>query len=200
VQTCDPVQAIVDAVLHQLTPETLARDIGLAIDEARDACMQSSAIAGSVEEVHDAVAAFYLTLLRHTSHLPAAIAPRDVADEAVSLLERAFSDRGGSAAAEVEALHPTVGGMRTVLNRMTDQYKAEQQEKRITRVLKEAFDPLDARTRTVATALLVRRMGAALPEDIRTGDPARFADKLELIAKAYMRMVQQLAPLLRSLR
>jgi len=66
-----------------------------------------------------------------------------VAKDAIALLERAFANGGGFEAALAEARYPAHGGLRRVLDVVTDQYKAEQRSKHVSRVVREAIDPLD---------------------------------------------------------
>ena len=195
----DNADAVIESVLTQITPEALARRIGLSIDEARSSFVLGSVIADGHEEFLDTVASLYLAMLRHTAEVPAAVSVRMIGDEALALLERAFADQGGAAVAEAEARNPMGSALRGVLDRMTEQYKAEQQQKYVARLLKEALDPLDPQSRTAATAALIRRMGPALPEDIRNADPARFGAKVEIIARTYVRAMTEVLPLFRSL-
>ena len=190
---------VLDAVLAEIDEHVLAQKIGLPIDEARARYVMTDVLMDSNDEFHDAVAAFYLTLLRHHGQFSEMVDPRDVADEAYALLERAFSGKGGAAAANAEARDGVNGGMRLVLDTITEQYKFEQKTKHVTRVLQEAMDPLDWNRKVAFVRALLEKLGPNLPADLRNAPPERFARHYGEITKAYVRSLDQVKQVLRRL-
>ncbi len=188
-----------DVVLGEIDPMYLARAIGSPIDSARATYTLDSATVASYDDFSDVVVAFYLHLMRYTGSVLAQVDQRVVANDAHELLEHALSRFGGFEAAFAEARDGTRGGMRFVLDTMTDQYKFEEQTKHVNRVLTEALDPLDWNAREAFMAAFLKRLGPALPPDIRSQPPERFARHYEVIAKTYARSFDKVTALLRTL-
>ncbi len=190
--------AAVDAVLGEISAEALARKIGNAIDSARARYVLPHIIVGSHEEFLDTVCAFYSALVWGDALAPPSASADDLAGQALALVADAFADRGGADAAEAEARQGTAGGTRLVLDLMTDQHKAKQQSLHVTRVLKEALDPLDWNARVAFMTVLLERIGPFLPEELRAAPPRRFVRQLEPIVRTYVRSVDRVGQLLRT--
>ena len=190
--------AAVEIVLEEISAEALAAKIGLPIDAARAAYTMEDVTVDSHDAFHDTTAAFYLSLLRHTgAHVPAGAGMS--AAESFALVERAFADKGGADAALAEARHGTNGGMRFVLDVLTERFKTEEQSKHVSRVIKEAIDPLDWNARVAFMAALLARIGPQLPPEIRSEPPERFARHYETIVRTYVWSLDRVKRLLRTL-
>ena len=192
----DEQSAAVEGVLAEIDAETLAREIGLPIDSARASYVMGDVLIDSADEFNDTVASFYLALLRHSHPEPILANAQELADEAFDLLERAFSDRGGVNAARAEARDGIHGGMRHVLDAMTEQYKIRQQSKHVDRVLQEALDPLNWTERVEFMRAFLDRLGPQLPAEIRDQPPERFARHYGEILHAYVRSLDRFKQLL----
>lgn len=190
--------AAVDAVLGEISAEALARKIGNAIDAARARYVLPHVIVGSHEEFLDTICAFYSALVWGDALVPPSASADDLAGQALALAAEAFADSGGADAAEAEARQGTAGGMRFVLDLMTDQHKARQQSLHVTRVLKEALDPLNWNARVAFMTVLLERIGPLLPEELRSAPPRRFVRQLEPIVRTYVRSVDRVGQLLRT--
>jgi len=192
-------RTIVETALDRISAEALVEEVDLPIDSARGAYVLESPISESSEAFVDTVAAFYLFLLCRTESVPGSVDSRAVAKDAIALLERAFANGGGFEAALAEARYPAHGGLRRVLDVVTDQYKAEQRAKHVSRVIREAIDPLDWAGRVAFTAALIERLGHQLPVEIREQPPERFAPRVEQFLETYARSLDRVKDLLRSL-
>lgn len=192
-------RAAVDAVLTEISAEALARKIGNTIDAARARYVLPSIIAGSHEEFLNTVCAFYSALVSGDAVAPPSASADDLAGQALALAADAFADRGGAGAAEAEGRRGTKGGMRLVLDLMTEQHKASQQSLHVTRVLKEVVDPLDWNARVAFMTVLLQRIGSFLPEELRSAPPRRFVRQLEPVVRAYVRSVDRVGQVLRRM-
>ena len=94
---------------------------------------------------------------------------------------------------------PVSGGLRFILDKMTGQFKMEQQEKHVNHVLKSAMNPLDWESKVNLMEALLKLLQCHLPSDIVSQPPDRFAGQYEGIVKAYVRSVDQMKSLFRSL-
>lgn len=184
-----------EATLDAISAETLAREIGIPADEARAGFVLPGVIIEDYDLFNDTITAFHLTLLRHTDGNDAVPQP----DEALSLLERTYADQGGLAAARAEGMYGVEGGMRTILDRSTEQYKMEQRYKRVNRVLKEALDPLDWDRQLEFTKSLLERLRPDLSGKLEDADPRRFVRRRDEIVRAYVMGMDRLQSLIRTM-
>ena len=191
--------AAVDAVIAEISADALAEKIGRPIDLGRATYTVPDVTIATQGEFHDTISAFYLAMLRHSG------APQTTAEdgilpaEALALLERAFQDQHGAAAAWAEARDGVHGGMRTVLDTVTEQFKYEQQAKHVSRVLKEALDPLDWDARVAFVEALLHELRPHLPEEIQSQPAERFARHYESIVQAYVHSLDRVKEVLRRL-
>jgi hypothetical protein len=190
--------AVLDAVLSEISEEALAERIGLPADAARASYLLGDVTLESYEAFNETIAAFYLHLLRHTASATTAARPEDVAAEAHQLLEQAFSRTGGYAGALAEARHGTQGGMRYVLDAMTEQFKQDHQRRDIDRVIMQAVDGLDWEARVSFMRALLGRLGPQLPKEIRDQPAERYARHHDTIVKAYAESLDRVRRLFRT--
>ena len=193
------IEALVQAVFAEISAENLARRIGRSIDAARAAYSLHTVILDSADEVNDCVASFYVYLLCRDgrSLSPAQLEPAN--EDGQALLERVFADGGGADAAIAEARYGTRGGMRFVLDVLTEGFKNEAQSEHVTCVLREALNPLHPAARTAFMEALLRRVRPQLPEELREEPPGRFIRRLDALAQAYVRSLDRFAEVARSL-
>jgi len=92
----------------------------------------------------------------------------------------------------------TQGGMRYVLDVLTEQFKMEEQEKHIDHVFKDALDPLDWNARVALIQALLDRLGPHLPPEIRSAPPERFARRWETIVRTYTQSLDHVKKALRA--
>jgi len=186
----------VDATLEAISAQRLAHEVGIPADEARAAFVLPGVVIEDYDIFHETITAFHLSLLRHVDGGKAVPQP----DEAVSLLERAYADSGSLAGAWSEARFAVAeGGMRGVLDRMTERFKAEQRFKRINRVLKEALDPLDWEGQLEFVRILLQRLGPYLPAELKDADPARFVRRSEELVRRYVEALDSIRSFVRTL-
>ena len=184
----------VDAILSSVSAESIARDVAIPIDEARASFHLSTVVVEDHELFTETITAFHLAMLRHAESPHSEPQP----DEAMALLDRAFANHGGVAAARSECRHATQGGMRLVLDTMADQFKREQRYKRIRRVLKDALDPLDWQARVRFIQALMDRMRPLLPPELADAAPERFARRYEDLIRTYVSAFDEVRMVMRT--
>ena len=186
-------------VASEIDPDHLTEMIGIPIDAARGSYGLDSPVVRSHGELLDVVSSFYLHVLRHTDRLRGETAPDAVAADALALLEKAFAREGGVAAARAEATVGAQGGMRTILDRMTEQYKRERQEDYVRHVLATAIDPLDWPAKVAFMKDFVAVHPDAIPAEL-AGEPAeRFAGSYEAIVRTLVRSMAEVKQVFRAL-
>jgi hypothetical protein len=180
------MDAVVNDVLEQISEQSLAQTIGLAIDHARASYLLESALVDSADAFFRVISAFYLYLLRHTRIQIEYTDNESAAPEAYALLERTYTKNGGVNAALLEAREGTHGGLRKVLDDITDYFKKEEQEKYINRILGEVLDPLDWNRKVEFTTIFLNRIQHLLPEDIKSASPKQFAHHYGQLVRLYV--------------
>jgi hypothetical protein len=185
-------------ILSEIDADAITAAINLPIDNARASYVISSVIVKSNKELNDLVTSFYLHLLRHSLNLSDPVDIKAAGAEAFALLERSFSKKTGLQEALVEARYPVHGGVRIVLDLMTEQFKRELQEKHVNHVLKTALDPLDWQGKVVLMKALINRLKPNLPSEILAQPVERFASRYEDICKGYVKSMDQVTSLFRS--
>lgn len=189
----------VEALLAEIAADNIARKVGLAIDSARAAYVLGSVTAKDHQEFLDGVAAFYLHLLRYLGKVDGTADPEDLGPEALGLLREAFRGEGGEPAARKEALDGVRGGMRYVLDRMTNEYKRKKAQDYVKFAVERGVGSLDWDARTAFMRALFRRLRQDLPSGIAIDTPERFATAVETIAQAWTESMDQLNMIVKSM-
>ncbi len=197
--TCRQDESLVDAVVSSIDSAALAQRVAAPIDTARATYMVDCLTVRSGEEFYDALSAFYLHLQRHVHAVSESIDVDSVRAEAIALIERTFAEKGGLRAAMNEALEGVHGGMKSILDAVTEQFKAECQSKHVNRVIKEAISPLDVEAQRCLISVLLRRLKPHLPPEIASAPPERFMEHSEAIVKAYVKSLNEINDVFRRL-
>jgi hypothetical protein len=110
--------------------------------------------------------------------------------EVIGLLESTFYDKGGYKTALVMAKDGTHGGIRSILDMLTEQYKTKKRDAYINRVFKDMIADMDWSQRIECIRAVMKKIGPALPEEIRNQPPERFArndETMQTIILTYVR-------------
>jgi len=185
-------------ILSEMDVDALA-PMSQDIDLARATYLLDSVTVESNNGLVDTITSFYIHMIRHTRKLSEQIDLVTAGAEALALLERAFSGSGGFNTALSESKTAVNGGLRVILDKMTEQFKMEQQEKHINHVLKSVMDPLDWESKVSLMRALLKRLQNYLPSDIVSEPPDRFAGKWEAVVKGYVKSADQMKFFFRSL-
>jgi len=171
--------------------ETALAEISKPIDEARSRFILDKIIVESHEEFNDIISSFYVHLLCNTNTLSSPVNIKDALSDALDLLEKAFSDRGGDNTARAEAKSGIHGGLRFVIDIMTNHYKIDKQEKHINMVIKESIDSLDATEKKNFIKEFMEYIGPHMPEDIRSQPPERYIRHYDEIVRLYVQSMDK---------
>ena len=190
---------VVESVLSKIDSQVLLTNIGHSIDEARASFIMDSVTVESNEEFNDTIATFMLHMSRHYRGASATMDREASRSEAHDLLEKTFSAKGGSIAALAEGKNGTNGGMRFILDVMTEQFKKEEQEKYINMIFKEALDPMVWEEKLAFISAFLERIKHQLPPDIKMRSPEEYANHYELIVRMYAKSFDKVKELLRTL-
>ena len=189
---------IFDKVTAQINELTIARNFGTVIDSARASFILDSVTIDGYEDFLETITSFYIHLRCYENSKPIeSIDQQSYRNEAIELLENTFHNSGGMEAALQKARDGTEGGMRKILDEMTDFYKLGQQQKHITAVLRQSIDSLCWDERVEFMRCAMDRLNNFMPEELRNEPPERFARDYEAIAKAYVKGMDKFNQLIR---
>lgn len=189
IQVSDSEGMVFDTIVSMINEQALAEKFGI-IDSARACFALSSPEIETYQSFIDILEAYIIHLQRHIGssfEMPNTDASRN---KAVELLKKTFYNKGGDKAAFVRARDGTQGGIRSILDMITEQCKAEKQDAYIDRVLKDAIPDMTLDERVKCIQAIMKKIGQFLPEEIRNQPPKRFArndDTLRTIILTYVK-------------
>ena len=168
----------------QVSPSSLVTVAG-TVDEARATYPIKSVRIENTAEFWDEMASFTTHLLTHCEGLCGAEA-HGLPAEVVSLLERAFRSDGGVDAAIREALEATRGGLRLVMDRLTETYRRELLAAHLSAILKNAVSHLGWEDKVATSQHIIETVQTHLASEHRSRRPEELAADLEAVLRAYI--------------
>ena len=191
---------VVDQVLDRLSAAGFARDQGIAIDAARGSFLLTAATVDSYDQFIETVTAFYLHLERYRQNAPdMPLDPKTIPPKALALLERSFAQVGGTPTAFVRARDGLQGGMRSILDGLTEQFKKDRYRDQVRCVFGQSVDPLDWQAKVAFMQAALQRLAPLLPEEIKNQPPQRFARDYEDLINILVQSLDRIGQLLKSM-
>ena len=183
-------EAVLSDIVSELGATGLANSVTRPIDEARATFPLDHVVVSSQEAVLDVVARYYRHL---TCHCDKAIyaEPHDVAAAGLDLVRRAFESMGGLRAAIDEANVATRGGMRAVLDQMTEQFRQERVGMHVQAVLARRTSHLSWEEKVALVRLVQDSVGPQLSPDLRMRRPDELAATCEQVLRKYVQVVNR---------
>ena len=189
-----------DAITAEIREVALVRKFDLPIDSARASYPLASSTVQSYDEFRGIVGAFFVHVESYRNPEVAITSDlRQARKDALRLLSRAFWKDGGIRGALARGRTGMEGGIRSVLDVMTERYKAEQRAQHIEVFLETAIKGMDAVDQVCFTRGAMERLGPMLPAELREETPERFAKHVDQIARAYAKSVENIERLLKTM-
>lgn len=190
---------LLDYFLKALTPTTIVEEVLLPIDQARATYQMNNVRVEDYAEFCETVISFHAHLLRHLGRKRGAMDSMDFAPEALDLVERTFLDQGGLKMAVEESKNATRGGLRYILDRMTERVKAEERDKYVRMVFNSMVGPQDFEVKVSLMEAFLKRVGPNLPDDVRKHSPEQYATDYEIVIRAYSESLEKMIQTLKTL-
>jgi hypothetical protein len=191
--------SVLQLVMAEISATQLAQIIGMPIDEARSSFVLDSVIVQDAAQLEDVIQAFYVHLRSGKQETESSITGMTYLVEANLLLEEAFRNDGGYEAVLAEAQTGIQGGLRMILDRLTEHYKHRQKESYVNYVLKMALDAFDWQGKIDFMKSFFVQCPDAIPEELRAEDPTRYAKYWKLIIQNYIQSMERIQSLIRTL-
>ncbi|MBN1551692.1 hypothetical protein JW979_09490 [bacterium] len=189
----------IDIILHQLNQDYIESTVTRVYDEARASFIMDSVTVSSHEELIAVLTAFYTHVLRYINAETGHVDQIHIETEALDLFNRTFTGKQRSRDAQVEARHGTHGGMRSILDTMTEFMKHEARQKHIVKTFHDAIDPLDYEAKVELISDILKREEGRLPPEITSQPPEKFADDYESIIQAYSESITKVTDIFKRL-
>jgi hypothetical protein len=191
---------VFDTVISQINEQALAQRWGIQIDSARASFVLESSTVETYEAFIDILQSFYIHLQRYVSSDPAeSLDTARARSETIALLQRAFDAKGGDLTAFAQARDGIQGGLRTILDTLTEQYKAEKLAAHIERVFTDAIEALEWDERVEFMRGAMKRMGPLLSPELRSKSPEQFLRNVKPIVRMYVKSLDNVNKLLRTM-
>jgi len=179
-------QHLLNHILEQLEPGFIGLTITRPYDEARASYAMDVITVESNAEFIDTITAFYAHICGHINDSGKALDTDKLSGEALDVLKKTFHQKHGYNEALAEAKEGPRGGLRYILDMMTEYLKNEARQKHFLKTFKENIDPLDFAAKTAIIAEILKRKEEDLPEEITSQKPERFAEDYEKIVQAFV--------------
>ena len=191
---------VFDAVVSQIRERAVAEHVAISIDSARCSYSLESSTVETYIEFIDVIEAYYIHMQRYISSSPdTTVDVIRARTKAIELLQRTFRDKGGDRAAFATARDGIKGGLRSILDALTEQHKAEKKEAYIEMVFKDAIEALGWDEQLSCIRGLVKRAGQCLPEEFKNEPPERFAKNYNSILRTYVKSLDNVEQFLRTM-
>ncbi len=182
VADCD----LFDTITAEIRELALVRKFDAPIDSARASFVLAASTVRSYDEFLGIIESFFTHLLSYAHPETAAEADLDRAkDGATSLLARAFCNHGSLPGAFARAQTGIDGGMRSVLDAMTDRYRVERRAEYIETFLSKAFTGMDPAEQVRFARGALERLWPMLSEELRREPPERFVNRIDEVVRVY---------------
>ncbi|RKY10699.1 MAG: hypothetical protein DRP56_00335 [Planctomycetota bacterium] len=181
---------VFDSVVSSISAKHLDESFGTDIDNARASFILPSTVVESYADFTDFTEAFYNHLCGFTKTKPTVTGSGKHQSAAVySLIDRAFANKGGYAEARCRAIDGGGGGLRVVLDEITEQFKRDIYADQINASFKRAIDIRDDDEKKAFIAGALKRLDRFLPDGWADRDPASLLGQTEVLAKIYVKAV-----------
>ena len=192
----EDIEETLKSILTEINQDALLRHVIGPIDAARATFLPGAVTTNSFDEFIEIVTAFYVHLQRHFYRLIEPVDMNAASSKASTLLEKAFFKKGGWDAARTEAQTGINGGIRFVLDVMTEHFKHIHQEEYMEQALKTALKPLNWEKTVRLTQAILTRLEHNLPQQV-VSQPEKYASELKDILKTYVQSQDRLKSMLR---
>lgn len=195
----DHADTLLETLLGKISSQAIAEQITRPLDEARARYQLDRVTAENADAFHEVLLRFHVHMLRHTHEGVGRLDQDLLLGEALGILKRAFAQEGGYKAALAEAGDGTHGGLRLMLDRITEQMKRDEAERYLLLVFTEAINPLDWDTKVELISTLLERLKPYLPAEVLEKPPSSYATEYRQLVQAYSESLDRVTKLLKIL-
>jgi len=177
----------IDSLCAALDEVEIARNVGIAHDEARAAYSLGKNTVPSFDEFNNLIADYYSYHIASCVARGGRIATFEAAGRASEILEREYKRHGGNLmSAYRDANDGTNGGVRIILDAIAEQLKEESVERYVRHAFNRHVDPSSWNERVEIIRQFIDRNRHVLGSSIDAAHPERYAQNYDELIKAFM--------------
>ena len=188
----------INALLDALSERTIAREIGLAHDEARMQYHLDSNTVRDFDEFSRTIADYYNHHFTECVSGGGSLSVAEAGGRAKEIIGREYRRRGGDVTSAFNNAHDgTDGGMRAVLDIICEGIKAESVERYIRDMFDRHVAPNSWDDKVDIIRQFISRCGAQLSSSIRASQPEAYAQNFEELIRSYANALRQTSAMFR---
>lgn len=177
----------IDSLCAALDEVAIARNVGIAHDEARAAYVLRKNTVSSFDEFNKLIADYYSYHIGHCVVQGGKTANFEAAGRASDILERQYKRQGGNLmSAYKDANDGTNGGMRIILDVIAEQLKEESVEHYVRHAFNRHVDPTSWVEKVEIIRQFIDRNRHILGSSIDVAHPERYAQNYDELIRAFM--------------
>lgn len=176
---------IIDYLLEKLDPNYIDIKILKPIDEARITFLFNKISVDSYEEFIESITKYYIHLSRHVNLQSLVVNQEKYSIEALDLLKKTYPKETEYNQAISNAINGLNGGLRVILDKITEYLKIITQEKHENSIINELIHPLDFELKKTLIDEIIKREGHKLNIDRDLLIPEKYFYNYVEIIKAY---------------
>ncbi|MCL4217605.1 MAG: hypothetical protein KJ052_11470 [Candidatus Hydrogenedentes bacterium] len=195
----DTGNEVLSVLLQEIDLNALAKKIGAPFDEARASFVLDRVTVETREEFVDVLTAFSHHVFNHVGTLSSDRDSDGLASDTFDALEKALARQGGMKSAFAEACSASHGGLRFVLDLLTDQFKNDAVSKHVTLTMNKTLQLLGYDERVAMVRALLDLLGPGLPDEFVSAPPEQFVQQVEPLIRAYVQSIDMIRRHVRAL-
>jgi hypothetical protein len=189
----------IDSLCAALDEVAIARNVGIAHDEARAGYGLKKNIVGNFDEFNDLIADYYSYHINRCVVQGGSLAKFEAAGRASEILERDYRRQGGNIMSAYKDAHDgTNGGMRIVLDVIAERLKEESVERYIRQAFNQHVDPTSWDQKVEIIRQFINRDKHILGSAIDTAHPERYAQNYDELIRAFMDALKRSSKIFRK--
>jgi len=191
---------LIDSLLAALEEQEISRRVGQHHDEARIRYPLRKNTVETFDEFSDILGDYCAFHFAQCVAKGGRLSPAEAAGKAMGILDRQYRRRGGDRMdAFDDALRGTNGGLRSILDVICEDLKAESVEHYILDVFQRHVAPNKWEAKVEFVRKFISRHGASLGASIHADQPERYAQNYLDLVRAYVHHLQEAARAFRRL-
>jgi hypothetical protein len=189
----------IDSLCGALDEVTIARNVGIAHDEARAAYVLRKNTVSSFDEFNNLIADYYSYHIGLCVVQGGRTANFEAAGRASEILEREYRRQGGNlTSAYKDANDGTNGGMRIILDIIAEQLKEESVERYVRHAFNRHVDPTSWDQKVEIIRQFIDRNRHIPGFSVDAAHPERYAQNYEELIKAFVEALKKASNIFRK--
>jgi hypothetical protein len=189
----------IDSLCDALDEVTIARNVGIAHDEARAAYVLRKNTVSSFDEFNNLIADYYSYHIGHCVVQGGQLAHFEASGRASEILESEYKRHGGSLmSAYKDGNEGTNGGMRIILDAIAEHLKEESIERYVRHAFNQHVDPTSWSQKVEIIRQFIDRNRHILGSFIDAAHPERYAQNYDELIKAFMDALKRSSKIFRK--